>query len=306
MKTALIIIFVIVLALAALICAVSVILAHYVVYPQTISYEDAHATEERKGFLKDYDSLPKQKYDVISFDGYIIHGEYIPAAEDPGKGRFVILTHGYTYDRLGSVKYMHIYRDMGFNCIEYDLRGHGENEKTIVTMGIKEARDLIAIIDKVHTDFGEDIILGLHGESMGSGTEINALQYRPKVDFVVNDCGYGELMSTLVGQLQQRFHMPPFLVSTAAAACRLFYGYSFKDVRPIDALHENNIPILFIHGAEDAFVPCQQSKDMAAATKGESELYLCPGAGHAQSYEKDPETYKERVRAFVTRCIEKT
>ncbi len=66
MKTALIIILVIVLALVALICAVSVILAHYVVYPQTVSYEDAHATEERKGFLKDYDSLPKQKYDVTS------------------------------------------------------------------------------------------------------------------------------------------------------------------------------------------------------------------------------------------------
>ena len=222
MKTALIIIFIIALVLAALIFAVSVVLAHYVVYPQTVTYEVAHATEEKAGFLKDYDSLPKQAYDVISFDGYIIHGEYIPAAENPGKGRFVILTHGYSYDRLGSVKYMHIFRDMGFNCIEYDLRGHGENEKTIVTMGIKEARDLIAVIDRVHADFGEDIILGLHGESMGSGTEINALQYRPKVDFIVNDCGYGELMSTLVGQVQQQFHMPPFLVSTAAAACRLF------------------------------------------------------------------------------------
>ena len=36
--------------------------------------------------------------------------------------------HGFRANRYGAVKYVDTYIDLGYNCIIYDMRGHGENE----------------------------------------------------------------------------------------------------------------------------------------------------------------------------------
>lgn len=323
---ALIIIFLLAMALAFII-PVSYILAKYVSEPHTISYQDAYDTEKEKGFLEGYDSLEKEEIVIPSFDGYELHGEVIlreglkeseVVEESDGrngsdgsdgthgagsKERFVILTHGYTYNRLGSVKYMNLYRKMGYSCIQYDLRGHGANAKCPVTMGLKESKDLLAVIDWVHERYGENIILGLHGESMGSASQTLALREKPRVDFVVNDCGFAELTEVLRGQLSKRFHLPAFLVSTASILNKIYYKYSYQEVRPVDALKENQVPICFMHGREDTFIPYQHSELMAETTKGYQEVHLYEDADHALSFEKHPKEYEENLKAFLEKVL---
>ena len=72
-------------------------------------------------------------------------------------------------------------------------------------------------------------------------------------------------------------------------------------MRPIDSLADNEIPILFIHGAEDSFILPEHSERMKEETKGYSELHLIPGAAHAASVLTAPEEYREIVEAFLTR-----
>ncbi len=311
----------------AFIIPVSYILAKYVSEPHTISYKDAYDTEKEKGFLEGYDSLEKEEVVIPSFDGYELHGEVIlreglkeseGIEESDGrngsdgsdgshgtgpKERFVILTHGYTYNRLGSVKYMNLYRKMGYSCIQYDLRGHGANAKCPVTMGLKESKDLLAVIDWVHERYGENIILGLHGESMGSASQTLALREKPRVDFVVNDCGFAELTEVLRGQLSRRFHLPAFLVSTASILNKVFYKYSYQEVRPVDALAENQVPICFMHGREDTFIPYRHSELMAETTKGYKEVHLYEDADHALSFEKHPKEYEENLKAYLEKVL---
>ena len=323
---ALILIFLLAMALAFII-PVSYILAKYVSEPHTISFQDAYDTEKEKGFLEGYDSLEKEEIVIPSFDGYELHGEVIlreglkesegieesdgrngsdGSDESHGAGskeRFVILTHGYTYNRLGSVKYMNLYRKMGYSCIQYDLRGHGANAKCPVTMGLKESKDLLAVIDWVHERYGENIILGLHGESMGSASQTLALREKPRVDFVVNDCGFAELTEVLRGQLSKRFHLPAFLVSTASILNKIYYKYSYQEVRPVDALKENQVPICFMHGREDTFIPYRHSELMAETTKGYQEVHLYEDADHALSFEKHPKEYEENLKAFLEKVL---
>ncbi|MER2025099.1 MAG: alpha/beta hydrolase, partial [Eubacteriales bacterium] len=91
-----------------------------------------------------YDSLQKEEYIVEGFGGYALH---TVLCKNPMKsGKYVILTHGYSDNRFGSLKYMKIYLDRGYNCIIYDLRGHGENEKTWTSYGVREGRDLVCLI----------------------------------------------------------------------------------------------------------------------------------------------------------------
>ncbi len=235
-------------------------------------------------------------YTIRSYDGYELHVSFCENPEPTD--RYVILTHGYTDNRLGMLKYMKIYLDAGYNCIIYDLRGHGENKRTFCTYSIREAQDLNALISDTYKRYGKDIFLGLHGESLGAASTVRSLMYRQDVKFAVADCGFADIENVLKGAYAAN-HVPDFLLKVQSALAGTLYGYSFSEMRPIDALPQNHVPILFIHGAEDNFITPDNSERMKKATAGYAELQLIPGAGHANSVLVQPELYAETVRAFL-------
>ena len=242
-----------------------------------------------------YDACERETYTVTGAEGYELHVELL---KSPGSTRYMILSHGYTDTRAGSLKYARFYLEMGFSCIIYDLRGHGENAPTPTTYGILEAQDLDALIADTHTRYPDLTVLGLHGESLGAATTVSVLRYRPDVAFAVADCGFSDIENVLRGGFRSA-HLPSALFDLADVGARLRFGYALRDMRPIDALAENDVPLLFLHGADDTFILPQNSADMAAATRGAHELYLFEGAGHALSALTDPERYAALLRAFT-------
>ncbi|MGX8714295.1 MAG: prolyl oligopeptidase family serine peptidase, partial [Lachnospiraceae bacterium] len=94
-------------------------------------------------------------------------------------------------------------------------------------------------------------------------------------------------------------HIPDLLVDLVSLTTRFWYGYSYQQMRPIDHLSDNTVPILFIHGAEDKFIVPDHSFRMAKATAGYSEVHLIHGAAHAMSAYTDPEAYRGYLKAFL-------
>lgn len=239
------------------------------------------------------------EHTIKSFDDYELYVGLVPG--EPDNKHYVVLSHGYTSSRYGMYRYAMLYRRMGYNCVLYDQRGHGANKRTVTSFGYKEARDLMAVIEDTYKRYGEDIKLGLHGESMGSGTQIEALKYHPKVDFVINGCGYGDILNVLKWKCKQEFHLPGWTASLASVCAKLVYGFSFHEVRPIDNLKDNEIPICFIHGGDDDFVHNWHSKKMYETTKGYKEIHIFEGAGHAQCIAVDFERYGRILQEFVAK-----
>ncbi|MCR5826032.1 MAG: alpha/beta fold hydrolase [Oscillospiraceae bacterium] len=258
--------------------------------------EEAFAWQSAHYDTSFYEDLRKTDYTVTGYDGYVLHVELL---ENPKPTtQYVILSHGYTDNRMGSLKYVPMYLELGFHCVIYDLRGHGENETAITTYGQRESVDLNALIADTRSRYEDLTVLGLHGESLGAATTLTALRERPEVDFAVADCGFSDIEGVLK-EAYRRAHVPPFLVDVADVTGRLRYHCALKDMRPIDALDDNTVPILFLHGAEDDFILPQNSEAMAQRTKGRSELHLIPGAGHAESILVAPEAYRDYVAAFL-------
>lgn len=245
-----------------------------------------------------YQSLQKVDYTIEGFGGYQLHVELL--RNPSSTNDYVILSHGYTDNRFGSLKYAQMYLDLGFNCIIYDLRGHGKNEPTFTTYGVLEAKDLVCLIDDTRERYPEAEVFGLHGESLGAATTITSLKYQPKVDFVVADCGFADIENVL-REGYKNAGVPEFLVDVADLGARIRYGYAIKDMRPIDSLTRDDVPILFIHGNEDTFILPKNSQDMAATTHGPSEVHLIPGAGHAESILTQPDEYRRYVAEFLGR-----
>lgn len=239
----------------------------------------------------------EEEHTVTTFDGHKLWVGFVPG--DVNSKHYVVLSHGYTSTRYGMYKYAALWRKLGYNCVIYDNRGHGANQPTTITFGIRESRDLMTVIEDTYERYGSDIHIGLHGESMGGGLQVMSLAHHPKVDFIVNDCGYSEILPVLRWKVQSGFHFPGWIADLAAPYCKLAYGYNFKEVRPIDCLKENEIPICFVHGTGDTFTHHWHSEKMYEANKGYKELHLFEGAEHAECVIKDTPRYLEMMRSFT-------
>lgn len=258
--------------------------------------DEAFAWQSERYDTSFYKTLNKTDYIVSGFEDYELHVEYLQNPVPTTK--YIIITHGYTDNRMGALKYVPMYLEYGYNCIIYDLRGHGENAKTITTYGDREAKDLVNIIADTRQRYSDISVLGLHGESLGSATTITSLKYKPQIDFAVADCGFSDIENVLRNGYRS-IHAPVWLYDVANFTGKIRYHVSLSDMRPIDSLDENTIPVLFIHGEEDKLIIPKNSQDMAARTKGYSEVHIIKGAEHAASILTEPDEYKQIVGDFL-------
>lgn len=276
---------------ASLLTAGGLFLSSYTMNGTRQTLEEALQWQRDHYDLSWFDRLETESYLVPSYDGYELHCLLCRCPEE--SNRYVILTHGYTDNRYGALKYARLYLDKGFHCILYDLRGHGENAPTFCTYSIREGKDLYEIIKDSYSRYGAEITLGLHGESLGAASTIAALQYGPQVAFAVADCPFADIENVL------RTRAPAPAVGWASLWAKLRYGYAFSEMRPIDALKNSQVPLLLLHGAADNFISPENSRRLYQAAQGPKELHLIPGAGHAQSVLTAPEEYAAIVHAFL-------
>lgn len=289
-------VWIILAVLCVLFVALGFFLADYSMKIRRQTLEQARKWQSEHYDISWYDTIKKQDYTVKSYDGYVLHVQKLFNSQP--SDRYILISHGYTDNHIGSLKYSRMYLDLGFNVILYDLRGHGENEPTFCTYSIRERRDLEALIRDSRARYPEAKVFGIHGESLGSATSIAVLEYKPPIDFVVADCGFSEITTVMQGGLRG-MHLPAWLVHWASVCAKVRFGYYYHQMRPIDSLGDNRIPILFIHGDKDDFIIPAHSQNMQKATKGYSELHLIPGATHAASILTAPEDYKRYVQAFL-------
>ena len=294
-KWKLVIAVVILILLIALI-VMGFFLANYSMTGKRQTLEEARAWQEEHYDLSWYDPLEKTDYTVTSYDGYVLHAQFIKNPNETA--RYILISHGYTDNRFGALKYGRMYLEQGFNLIVYDLRGHGLNEPTFCTYSARERKDLLSMIQDSGDRYPDASLFGIHGESLGAATSIAVLEEKPPIDFVVADCGFSDIAPVLKGGMKG-MHLPAFLVDIASVCAKIRFGFSFGDMRPIDSLKDNLIPILFIHGEKDDFILPEHSEKMKEATQGYAELHLITNAGHAMSILTDPVAYEKYVAVFL-------
>ncbi|MBR1685745.1 MAG: alpha/beta hydrolase, partial [Clostridia bacterium] len=152
------VIFIVVLVLLVLLMALGFVLAKYALSIRRQTLEEARKWQSEHYDISFFDKLKKEDYTVESYDGYQLHVHFLhnPASSQ----RYVLLSHGYTDNHLGSLKYTQMYLDLGFNVILYDLRGHGENAPTFCSYSIREGHDLAVLIEDCRRRYGDNVFFG--------------------------------------------------------------------------------------------------------------------------------------------------
>ena len=94
---------------------------------------------------------------------------------------------------------------------------------------------------------------------------------------------------------------PGYAVGKAGA--KIFGRFDPDTVDCRKAVAQSKVPILFIHGSADDFVPCSMSRENYDACASEKELLVIPGATHAMSYYYDTPAYTKAVTDFLKKHI---
>ena len=222
---------------------------------------------------------------------------------DRGSTRMALVIHGW---RDCAIKFFWLARiyehELGYNVVMPELHACGESEGDAIQMGWKDRLDVEKWIEVAHNEFNDDFMV-LHGVSMGAATVMMA-SGDPLPDYVkcfVEDCGYSSVVTQFNNNRKESFSfIPPDVLQSASLVTKKKYGWSCWEASSVKQLEKCTKPMLFIHGDADDFVPFDNlQKNYDAKKYGYKEMYVCHGAVHANSFQKDPETYKARVLNFL-------
>ena len=242
---------------------------------------------------------------VTGFHGNKVHAVYAPASNPSEANGTAVVVHGYGDNHMVFMYLLKMYRDdLNYNIIAPDLQYHGYSEGDYIQFGWYDRFDVEKWAEVAHEIFQDDFMV-VHGVSMGGAT-VMMMSGDNLPDYIrafVDDCGYSSVWDQLSFNLKQTFHLPPFPVLTSAnIVCKNRYGWSFKQASSVNQLAKCHRPMLFIHGDADDFVPVEQGyKNYEAKTEGYKEMWIAPGAVHANSFQSYPEEYLSRVRNFLAK-----
>lgn len=256
--------------------------------------------EERKGFVL---AQPHSDEYLTSFDGLKLHATYFPALKCGDGKRVVICFHGYTGEGLSNhVAIADYFLKRGYAMLMPDARAHGGSEGEYIGFGCLDRRDALAWIRWVIQKCGEDVEILLHGTSMGGATVLMAsgLALPGNVKGIVSDCGFTSPKEVFTHVLNHRYHLPAFpAIPGADLINRKVAGYGMDECNARREVRRATVPILFIHGSADTFVPCTMCHELYENCASPKRQLIIEGAGHAESYYKDMETYERELTEFA-------
>ncbi len=249
---------------------------------------------------------PPTSLSMVSSDKkkYQLHGDIFENVHAGHK--WAIVVHGYTSSASSMTRWVRNFYEQGYNVLAPDLRGHGKSGGDYIGMGWHDRLDLLDWIAKVvKMDSNAEIVL--FGVSMGGATVMMASgeELPTNVKAIVEDCGYSSVSDVFVYQLDDLFGLPEFPVMHAAnTVTKIRAGYDLYEASSVKQVAKSKVPMLFIHGEEDTFVPYEMLDEVYEAANVEKEKLVIPGAGHGDAVKVDPEKYWHTVWNFVGKYIE--
>ena len=276
----------------------------------SVSGEDQRAIDEARvaydAFQDEIFSDPEIEKEIVSItsgDGLRLEADrYMQPGER--EHEWVIFVHGYVSSRnaASSRDIVSVYLSQGYQVLSPDNRAHGASEGEYIGMGWLDRLDIVSWINYL-TELDPQARICLHGVSMGGATVMmtSGEALPDNVRAIVEDSGYTSVWDEFVSELRYMYHLPAFpALYMADAMAGIRAGYHFKEASSLRQLANCQLPMLFIHGDKDNFVPFDmvyENYDACASEK--KQLLTVSGAGHVESHLREPELYWTTVFGFL-------
>ncbi|HEY5560314.1 MAG TPA: alpha/beta hydrolase [Clostridiaceae bacterium] len=262
--------------------------------------EDPFVLDNRWLMAKDLEEVS-----INSHDGLKLCGYYLKSKEPSNK--VAILVHGYTSEGRKNGGFARLYyQKLGYSILTPDDRGHGQSEGKYIGFGWHDRLDYLRWINYIIERNGRETQIVLHGLSMGGGIVlmVSGEKLPSNLKCIISDCAYTSMKEELSYQIKRMYRLPRLpLIQLTSIICRLRAGYYIGDASALKQVKKASVPILFIHGDADTFVPTKMVYELYEACMSEKKLLIIPKAGHAAAYYVEKEIYEKEVMNFVNKYV---
>lgn len=242
-----------------------------------------------------------QHVSIAAADRVTLQAAWLPT---PEVRDCVLVLHGVGGWRGRSQRFTPWLSAANYSVLAPDLRAHGESGGDTVTYGLLEQHDTLAWTSWMRAQ-GCQRLYGL-GESLGASILLMAEGLhpdRPTFQAIVAECPFADLLQAAEERGERLFPFPKpiakplatFAVYSGSIYARMKEDLDFSQSSPVQSIRKIQTPVLLIHGLADRRTPPSHSRDLAAANPAHTRLWLVPGAGHVNSYSRDPVGYRKRV-----------
>lgn len=208
--------------------------------------------------------------------------------------RLIIAMHGWrsswSYDFGGVSDFWH---DNGCSVLYAEQRGQGESGGEYMGFGLIERYDCLDWVRWANENGFSGLPVYLCGISMGASTVLMAagLELPGNVCGIMADCGYTSPYAIWKHVVENNLHLLYGGIPSAVAddICRRKIRMGAREYSCTDAMRECKVPVLFVHGTDDRFVPVEMTYENYKACASPKRLVIVPGAGHGMSYLVDKE-----------------
>jgi len=236
--------------------------------------------------------------DKISLNGLVIKRKN-PVAT-------VLICHGYRCCKELGAGYIDMFPN--YNIVLFDFRAHGENKKSITTIGCHEHKDIETVSSwlREHEPELYTVPFVILGVSMGGAAALRAVEHNSNAcDALIIDSSFSSLKSVLYNTFATKSGLPTFPFLPIMEKMFNYLGSCNLDaMKPLESVKKIKQPLLLIHSCIDKVVPVQESLLMyAQAAKTGAKLWIAPECKHGWLHRKYPDLYKKKVSKFLSKRL---
>lgn len=240
-----------------------------------------------------------ERIEITGADGIRLVGHWYPC-EEPR--RVIVAMHGWRscWSRdFGTIA--DFWHDSGCSILFAEQRGQNNSEGDYMGFGLLERFDCREWVNWVNEKCHGKLPIYLGGISMGATTVLMAsgLPMPDTVHGIIADCGFTSPHAIWKHVVENHFHVPYGLYARAANdLCKKKIHTGSRDYSASDALSKTHIPVLFIHGTDDSFVPVEMTYENYKSCVSPKKLLIVPGANHGMSYHLNRPEYEKMTQEF--------
>ena len=278
--------------------------SNYILYTSVYMPKKDKNTFPEDTNMKHHDNPEIKTVFINSFDGTQLLGHWYPCENAV---RNVVCMHGWHGSWLKDfgdiIDFLH---DSGCNVLLADERAQNGSEGRYMGFSLLERYDCLEWIKWISAETSQDLPVYIYGVSMGSATVMMTagMDLPENVKGVIADCGFTSPKDIWTYLLHKNMHLPYGKLLNLMIKVKFALRTGERDVSysTIESLKNCDLPVLFVHGSEDDFVPTEMSYRNYEAFEGDKELLIIKGAGHAVNYRTDPAAYEAAVKRLWEKC----
>ncbi len=172
------------------------------------------------------------------------------------------------------------FSSLGYDSVLIDFQGVGGSSGNTITVGIKEAEDVVASLEYVESlNLPAPFIL--YGISMGTAAILRAIsKHHVQADAIILELPFARLLNAIKVRFNHH-KIPSFLIAELVVFwAGVQQGVNGFTHNPIEFAKDVKCPALVIHGEQDKWTTVEEIQDLYENLQGPKQIVISPEAGH--------------------------